>query len=369
MMERFLAFVKKEFIHIMRDKRSLIILFGIPIAQILIFGFAITNEIKDAKIGILDFSKDATTEKIVNKLLSSGYYQLYSYLKDDGQIEQVFREGKVKQVVVFQEKFEINLKQTGKASIQIISDASDPNTGNTLINYTSAIINDYNSEINRNNLSGLRIIPELRMRYNPELKGVYLFIPGLIVIILMLVSAMMTSISITKEKELGSMEILLVSPLKPIIVIIAKVIPYSLLSFVNAVSILLLGKFVFEVPVHGSYFLLLGEVILFITTALSFGIFISTKTSSQQVALMISLVGLMLPTILLSGFIFPVENMPIPLQVIANIMPARWFLIIIRDIMLKGSDITFIWKETLVLFGFTALFIGLSIKNFKVRLT
>ena len=368
-MDRFLAFVRKEFIHIIRDKRSLLILFGIPIAQILIFGFAITNEIKDAKIAIMDFSKDATTEKLTNKILSSGYYQLYSYLKDDNEIEKVFREGKVKQVIVFQEKFEANLTENGKASVQIISDATDPNTGNTLINYTSAIINDYNNEINRLNTGGLKIIPELRMRYNPELKGVYLFVPGLIVIILMLVSAMMTSISLTKEKELGSMEILLVSPLKPIIVIIAKVIPYSLLSLTNAISILLLGKFVFQVPMMGSYILLLSEVILFIITALSFGIFISTRTSSQQVALMISLVGLMLPTILLSGFIFPVENMPIPLQVLSNILPARWFLIIMRDVMLKGSDITFIWKETLVLLGFTLFFIILSVKNFKVRLS
>jgi len=206
------------------------------------------------------------------------------------------------------------------------------------------------------------------MFYNKELKGVYLFVPGLIAIILMLVSAMMTSISITKEKELGTMEILLATPMRPGIIIIAKVIPYLLLSFTNAMIVLMLGNFVFDVPIHGNFALLLFQMILFVMTVLSLGIFISTVTSSQQVALMASLMGLMLPTILLSGFIFPIENMPVPLQIVSNMVPAKWFIIIIKNIMLKGTGLSVIWKETLIIIGFMTFFISLSIKNFKPRL-
>jgi ABC-2 type transport system permease protein len=207
------------------------------------------------------------------------------------------------------------------------------------------------------------------MYYNEELKGVFLFVPGLITIILMLVSAMMTSISITKEKETGTMEVLLASPMKPYQVIIGKVIPYVFLAFADAIIILAMGRFVFGVPLRGSMLLLLSECVLFIFTALSLGIMISTFTNSQQIALMISLVGLMLPTILLSGFIFPIDNMPIVIQYITTIIPARWFIVIVRSIMLKGSDLTVIWKETAMLFGFTLLYITISVFKYKIRLS
>jgi ABC-2 type transport system permease protein len=195
-----------------------------------------------------------------------------------------------------------------------------------------------------------------------------MFVPGIITVLLMLVCAMMTSISIAREKELGTMEVLLVSPLQPIQIIIGKVTPYVLLSLVNAVSILLMGYFIFGVPIRGSLVLLLGETILFIFMALSMGILISTIAKNQQVALMISLAGLMLPTILLSGFIFPVENMPLVLQWLSNIMPSKWFIIIIRGIMIKGAGFIYLWKETLVILLMIVIFIGLSIRNFKIRL-
>jgi len=206
------------------------------------------------------------------------------------------------------------------------------------------------------------------MLFNPELKGVFMFVPGIITILLMLVCAMMTSISIAREKELGTMEVLLVSPLKPIQIILGKVTPYVLLSLINALTILALGYFVFGMPMRGNVALLLMEAILFIFMALSMGILISTIAKTQQVALMVSLAGLMLPTILLSGFIFPVENMPLPLQVLSNIMPSKWFIIIIKNIMLKGTDLVYIWKETLIILFMTVFFIGLSVKNFKIRL-
>lgn len=367
-MNRIKAFIRKEFFHIFRDKRTLLILFGMPVVQIMLFGYAITNEIRDAKIAILDLSKDNISQKITNKILSSGYFILYDKLQNYDEIEKSFQTGKVKEVIVFDRDFAENLNKSGQANVDIVVDATDPNTGTTILNYTKSIIQNYEMELNQTVHAGFTIIPEVKMDYNPELKGVYLFVPGTITVILMLVSAMMTSISLTKEKEMGSMEVLLVSPMKPIVVIISKVIPYLLLSFTNAVIILLLGNFVFGVPNHGSTILLLSEVALFILTALSLGIFISTKAKTQQVALMISLMGLMLPTILLSGFIFPIANMPEWLQCITLLNPSRWFMVIVKDIMLKGCGIEFIWKETLILVCFTAFFIFLSIKNYKVRL-
>ena len=361
-------FVKKELIHIIRDPRTLTILFGMPIIQILVFGYGITNEIKDAYIAILDMSKDKVTQEITNKILSSDYFKLAENLNTPDDIEKVFRKGYVKQVIVFEDNFAEKLIRNQKANINIIADATDPNIGTSLVYYTTSIIRNYQQEnIKINNLP-LTIIPEVKMRYNPYLKGVYLFIPGLITILLMLVSAMMTSISITREKELGSMELLLASPMKPIMVIIAKVLPYLLLSFINASVILSMGYFVFGVPITGSLFLLMLECILFILTALSLGILISSITDSQQVALMLSLVGLMMPTILLSGFIFPIENMPYILQLLSYIIPAKWFITIVKDIMLKGSGIELLWKETLILVGFTIFFILISVKKYKVRL-
>ncbi len=367
-MNRFFAFVRKEFYHIIRDWRTLIILIGMPIAQILIFGFAISNEIKGAKIAVLDYARDQHSTALINKILSTDYFILEKYLTKKKEIEVIFKKGKVKEVIIFEERFGEKFEKEKKSNIQIIADASDPNTATMLLNYTQAIISDYQMSQNLLRKLPFTINIQSEMFYNKELKGVYLFVPGLIAIILMLVSAMMTSISITKEKELGTMEILLATPMKPVIIIVAKVIPYLLLSFTNAIIILTLGYFVFGVPIHGSLVLLLLEMLLFILTVLSLGIFISTATSSQQVALMASLMGLMLPTILLSGFLFPVENMPLPLQLISNIVPAKWFIIIIKGIMLKGVGISLIWKETLILTGFMAFFILLSIKKFKPRL-
>lgn len=363
-----LAFIKKEFIHIWRDKRSLLVLIGMPLVQMVLFGYAITNEIKDANIAILDKSKDVTSQRLVNKILSSGYFILDSYLDSDSELEQKFKEGKIKIAFIIQENFDFKLQTEHKVNVQLIADASDPNTGNMLINYLTAIVGNFNQELNRTNKSVFNIAVQTKTRYNPEMKSVYFFVPGLISVILMLISALMTSISITREKELGNMELLLVSPIKSFQVIIAKVLPYTLLAMINAITVLLAGHYVFGVPVLGNIFLLLFECLLYILTALSLGIFISTKTNTQQAAFMISLVGLMLPTIILSGFIFPIENMPLVLQWLSNIIPAKWFLIIIRDILLKGSNISYVWKETLILIGFIVFFTGLSVINYKERL-
>ncbi len=367
-MKRFTGFIKKEFYHIFRDRRSLFILFGMPIAQILLFGFAITNEINNVDIAILDKSKDVTSQEIINKISSSKYFSMKQNIENEAEIEAIFKKGKVKAVLVFEKDFSKKLTKENNATVQIITDATDPNTANTISNFVSSILQKYQQEINKDIQIAYRIIPETRMAYNQELKSVFMFVPGVMTIILMLVSAMMTSISITREKELGTMEILLVSPLKPFQVIIGKVFPYIFLSIINAVVIILLSIFIFNMPVQGSFILLGAESILFIISSLSLGILISTISETQQTAMMISLMGLMLPVILLSGFIFPISSMPKILQVISNVIPATWYIIILKGIMLKGVGLTIIWKETLILLGMTIFFILLSIKKYKIRL-
>lgn len=367
-MSQFIGFIRKEFYHIFRDARTLLVLFGIPVAQLLIFGYVVNIDIKDVRIAIQDQSKDEVTRKITEKILSSGYFILDRNLDGSEDIETIFKQGNVKEVLIFEAGFAGKLQRENSASVQIIADASDANTANLIVNYTSAIISEQMRELNKLQEVPLRIIPETRMVFNEEMKSVYMFVPGTMALILMLVSAMMTSISIAREKEMGTMEILLVSPLKPVQIIIGKVIPYVLLAFVNALTIIVLGYLIFGMPVKGSLVLLLAESLLFISLALSLGILISTFAKSQQVAMFISMFALMLPTILLSGFIFPIENMPVVLQYISHIMPPKYFIIIIKNIMLKGTGMGYIWKETLILSGMMVFFIALSVKKFKIRL-
>lgn len=361
-------FIKKEFKHILRDTRTLVILFGIPIIQILLFGYVISTDIKDAGIAVLDLSKDAVTQEITSKLVSSGYFVIKENLSSYDEIEEAFKHGNVKEVIVFEKDFDKKLTSTNSADIQLIADATDANTANMIVFYTSGIIQNYLNSINKNIEIPLQIEINERMLYNEELKSSFMFVPGIMAMILMLISAMMTSISIAREKELGTMEILLVSPLKPIQIVIGKVAPYFFLSFANAISILAIGYFVFGVPVTGSLILLMSESMLFILMALSLGILISTVAKTQQFAMMASMFALMLPTMLLSGFVFPIENMPIWLQVFSHLMPPKYFITILRGIMLKGSGLLFLWKETLILVAFTVFFIGMSVKKFKIRL-
>ncbi|MDD3720950.1 MAG: ABC transporter permease [Lutibacter sp.] len=367
-MKRFAGFIRKEFYHIFRDTRSLFILFGMPIAQVLLFGFAITNEINNVDVAFFDKSKDATTQEIINKISASEYFTNKQMITNDAEIESVFQKGAIKAVLVFDKDFSENLTKENKTYVQIITDATDPNTSNTINSYLNSILQNYQMEINRDIKIPYQINSETRMVYNPELKSVFTFVPGVMTVILMLVSAMMTSISITREKELGTMEILLVSPLKPFQVILGKVFPYIFLSVINAIVIVLMSIFIFKMPVEGSLFLLGFESVLFIINALSLGILISTISSTQQTAMMISLMGLMLPVILLSGFIFPIASMATPLQIISHIIPAKWFIIIIKAIMLKGVGLSIIWKETLIILSMTLFFIIVSIKKYKIRL-
>ena len=352
----------------LRDRKTLLILFGMPIMQILIFGFALTNEVKNAKIVIVDNAKDIASQNIIAKIEASRYFEIEEAMMNAKQIKAAFQKGIIKIAVVFPAGFAQDLAHQSRAQIQVIADASDPNTANTLTNYVSSIVQDYQNSIDKINVVSYRIEPQTRMLYNPQLKGVHNFVPGVIALVLMLVCVMMTAVSIVREKEIGTMEILLVSPFKPIMVMVSKAVPYLILSLINVTSILLLSVFVLEVPVNGSVLLLFAESTLFIITCLTLGIFISVKTDSQQVAMLISLMGMLLPTILFSGFMFPIENMPKALQIFSNIVPAKWFYIIVKAIMIKGVGFSGIWKETLILCGITVFLLIVSLKSFKIRL-
>jgi ABC-2 type transport system permease protein len=367
-MKQFLTFVKKEFRHVFRDRKTLLMLFGLPIVQIVLFGFALTNEIKNTKIVVCDFAKDVTSQQLIEKLEASSNFEIEKSVLSREQIETAFKEGKIKLAVIFPANFNNDLLQFNKSQVQLIADASDPNTANTLTNFATSIILDYQQQLNINTTVPYRIQPEIRMLYNPELKGATNFVPGVMALVLMLVCVMMTSVSIVREKERGTMEILLVSPFHPFLVIVSKAVPYLVLSLLNLIIILVLSVFLLDMPINGSVFLLFAESTLLIITALSLGLLISNSTDSQQAAMLISMMGMMLPTMLFTGFMFPLENMPVPLQVISNVVPSKWYYIIVKSIMIKELGFGSIWKETLILFGMTCILLGISLKKFKIRL-
>lgn len=367
-MKQFLTFVKKEFRHVFRDRKTLLMLFGLPIVQIVLFGFALTNEIKNTKIVVCDYAKDVASQQIIEKIEASSNFEIEKALWNHQDIERAFKEGKIKVAIIFPENFNKDLSHLNKAQIQIIADASDPNTANTLTNFATNIMIDYQQSLNENGRIPYQIQPEVRMLYNPELKGAPNFVPGVMALVLMLVCVMMTSVSIVREKERGTMEVLLVSPFNPFLVIISKAVPYLVLSLLNLVIILVLSVFLLNMPINGSVLLLFAESTLLIITALSLGLLISNVTDSQQTAMLISMMGMMLPTMLFTGFMFPLENMPVPLQIISNIIPSRWYYIIVKSIMIKGLGFRAVWKETLVLFGMTCFLLIISFKKFKIRL-
>ncbi|TNE52797.1 MAG: ABC transporter permease [Bacteroidetes bacterium] len=367
-MKQLRAFIAKEFYHVFRDHKTLLLLFGLPIVQIILFGFALSTEVKNSNIAILDRSKDDASREIIHKIASSDYFEIERNIRGHEEILEAFQSGKVRAVVIFEPDFSEHLLRENKAQLQIIADASDVNTATTINNYLTNIVTEYQRELLGATSMPWVIEPEIKMLYNPQLKGEYTFIPGIMAMIMLLVGVMMTSISIVREKELGTMEILLVSPFKPLWIVLAKFAPYVIISILNVTAILLLSYFFLELPVKGSLFLLYVESLLFILTSLSLGLLISVLSKTQQTAMFISLMATMLPTLLLSGFMFPIENMPMPLQVISNIVPSKWFFIIVKSIMIKGLGIEAVWKETLILAGMTLLLFVISLRKFKIRL-
>ena len=367
-MHQLLVFIKKEFQHILRDKRTMLVLFGMPIVQIILFGFALTTEVKESKIAVLDQSKDAMSQQLLEQFGASKYFQIYQMISSPTEIEPALESRHVKMVMIIPKDFNFKLNHENSAQIELITDATDPNLANTMVNYANQIIRVFQQRNYPQQDLPMTINIETRMLYNPQLVGAYMFVPGVIALILMLICTMMTSVALVKEKEIGTMEVILVSPLKKIMFIISKAVPYLFLSLLIVAMILSLSYFVLQVPIKGSLLFLFIESALFILTCLSLGLLISSVTSSQQIAMLISLMALMLPTIMLSGFMFPIENMPKLLQIISNIVPARWFFTIIKSIMIKGMGITDLLKETLILVGFTLVLMAISISKFKERL-
>jgi len=368
-MKQFLVFIRKEFFHVFRDRRTLLIMFGLPVVQIVLFGFALTSEVKDITLTVIDQSGDVNTQQLIRKIKSSSYFIVNETSVDYNDIETAFKKGTAKSALIFPPNFGNDLQHGGKAQLQLLTDGSDPNIAKTVVNYITAITTAYQQEISPSQKLPYTILTESRMLYNEEGNGSLNFIPGVMALVLMIVCTALTSVSVVREKELGTMEILLVSPFKPLLVLIAKAIPYLLLSLANFILILVLAVFVLDVGIKGSIVLLFLESMLFIITCLSLGLMISNTTNSQQTALLISMMGMMIPTMIFTGFMFPLENMPKPFQIISNVVPSRWYFLIVKSVMLKGLGFSYVWKETLVLLGMTTVALTIALKNFKTRLS
>lgn len=365
-MKQLISFTKKEFYHIFRDVRTVMILLLMPVLQLIIFGYAITNEVKNSSLAILDFSKDEITRKITGHIQENAYFDIVALPNDRTEIDALFRKGKIKSALIFPAEFGSGLTGTGTATVQFITDASDPNEASTISNYMQMILVSSQQEIP--GISGTGITAGVQLLYNPQMKGAFNFVPGVMGLILMLICAMMTSVAIVRESESGTMEVLLVSPLRAWNIVIAKAIPYFMISMANVLTIMVLSVFLLGVPIMGSIGSLLLLSVLFILVSLSLGLLISTLVDNQQAAMMISAVALMLPVILLSGMIFPVENMPWILQMLSNIVPAKWYIIGVKNIMIKGLGISSIFTQLAVLSGMVVFLLSISVLRFKNRL-
>lgn len=368
-MKQLLVFIRKEFYHVFRDRRTLLILFGLPVVLIILFGYALSSEVKNIGITVLDNAHDVQSGQLVDKIRTSSYFVVKAPARSYAEIEKQFREGNIKCALIFPTNFGSDLYHTGKAEVQVITDGADPNTATTVLNYLTSITASYQQQVNATAGTTYRIVPQVRQLYNEAQNGSLNFIPGVIALIFMIVSTALTSVAVVREKELGTMEILLVSPFKPILVLIAKAVPYLVLSLVNFIIILLLSVFLLDVTLRGNLLLLFGESILFIITCLSLGLLISNLTNSQQTAMLISMMGMMLPTMLFTGFMFPLENMPWIFQALSHVIPSRYYYIILKAVMLKGLGFRYVWKETLVLLGMSVVLLTLALKNFKIRLS
>jgi ABC-2 type transport system permease protein len=359
--------LRKEWRHILRDRRTLAVIVLMPVVQVVLFGFAIRTDVKDIRLAVVDPTPDHVTLEIRHRLDATEVFHTVAVLPTSTGLDGLFQRGKAEEAVVFEPRFASRLAQGLPARLEIIADATEPNTGSTRQNYALAVIRQYQRDQGAAE-SGVAIVPRLRMRFDPTAESSHLFVPGLMAFVLTIISALMTAISLTREKETGTMEALLVSPLRPWQIIIGKVLPYLAIGFVSVLLVILEARLVFAVPLRGSVVLLLLEGLLYILVSLSLGMLISSKTSSQRVAMMGAMIGTMLPTMLLSGFIFPIESMPKVLQWVSNVIPAKWFVTIARSIMLKGTGLAYLWQETLILCGMALVLLVLSTRSFHTRL-
>lgn len=368
-MKQFLSFVQKEFYHIFRDKRTMLILLVMPVVMIILFGYAITTEVKDSRVAILDFSKDEVTGQIRERIAASRYFTLTASPDNRAAVDSLFRSGRIDLAIVFSPDFAEEMKHSGQAQLQILIDGSEPNQASVRNGYLQQILARYQQEnaVANGYRSVFRIEPVSRMLYNPQSKSEYNFVPGVIGLIVILICSMMTSISIVREKETGTIEVLLASPLPPICIVVAKLVPYFVIACVNFATLLLLAVVLLHIPVAGSLAAFIGISLLYALVALLLGLLISTAVGSQLAAMLLSLL-LIVPTVYLSGIIFPIESMPLVLQKISVIIPTRWYVEAARKLMIQGTDVKYVAEETLILAGMALVLLAVSWRLFKIRL-
>lgn len=359
-MKEIAAFIKKEFLHIFRDVRTMMIVLVLPVVQILLFGFAVSTEVNNAVVDILGDANDPQVRMIVQRIDNNPYLETGAYLSTEAEMDARLRKGKSKAVVCFERNFNQKSEKDGNAAIEVICDGSDPNTAQMVGNYIQGVVNE--------DIGSGASVQAVQMMYNPAMNSSYNFVPGVMGLILMLICSMMTAVSIVREKEFGTLELVLVSPVKPFWIIISKLIPYLALSVVNFASIILLARFVMGVPIRGSLALVSVSSLLFVGASLGLGLLISTISRTQQTAMLLCGMGLTMPTMMLAGIIFPCESMPVALQLISDIIPAKWYIIIIKRIMIQGAGFAAIAKEFIILAGMMILLLWFSIKRFKTRL-
>ena len=366
-MREFGAFVKKEFYHILRDKRTMLIVLVMPVVLIILFGFALSTEVRNVNIAILSPSSDPTVRQIAERLDASEYFTVTQWLDRPEEIDEVMKSGEVQLVVAFGQNFSGGMLSPDGSQMQLIVDASDANMAQSYTSYASGIIAAFGNEMASGGTES-GILTQVQFLYNPQMKSAYNFVPGIMGLIMMLICAMMTSISIVREKETGTMEVLLVSPVRPIYIVVSKMVPYFVLSCINLATILLLSVFVLGVPVAGSLAALWLVSLIYIIANLSLGLLISTMAQQQVIALMFSGLLLMMPTMLLSGMVFPIESMPWPLRGISCIPPARWYITAVRKLMIQGLPMIYAWKEIVILASMAVVLIGASLKKLNNRL-
>lgn len=359
-MKEIAAFIKKEFLHIFRDVRTMMIVLVLPVVQILLFGFAVSTEVNNAVVDIFGDANDPQVRMIVQRIDNNPYLETGAYLSTEAEMDARLRKGKSKAVVCFERNFNQKSEKDGNAAIKVICDGSDPNTAQMVGNYIQGVVNE--------DIDSGASVQAVQMMYNPAMNSSYNFVPGVMGLILMLICSMMTAVSIVREKEFGTLELVLVSPVKPFWIIISKLIPYLALSVVNFASIILLARFVMGVPIRGCLALVSVSSLLFVGASLGLGLLISTISRTQQTAMLLCGMGLTMPTMMLAGIIFPCESMPVALQLISDIIPAKWYIIIIKRIMIQGAGFAAIAKEFIILAGMMILLLWFSIKRFKTRL-
>ncbi|HEV8208803.1 MAG TPA: ABC transporter permease [Vicinamibacterales bacterium] len=366
-MKALAGLLRKEVYHILRDRRTLIVIVALPILQVVIFGYAIRTDVDHVRLAVVDPAPDPVTLAIRSRFGAAHVFETVAVVPRIEMLEDLFRRGAAQGAVVFEAGFAERMARGLPAGLLIIADATEPNTGSIVSSYAGAVVQAYQQETLPPS-GAIRIVPSVRMRFNPTRESSNLFVPGLMAFVLTIISSLMTAITLTREKETGTMEALLVSPLRPWQIIVGKVAPYLVVGFASVAGVILEARLVFHVPLRGSLTLLLVEGLLFILVSLSLGILISARTSSQRVAMLGALVGTMLPTMLLSGFIFPIESMPWPLRAISTIVPARWFVLVARSIMLKGVGLSYLWRPSLVLLAMALVLLTASTRAFHERL-